>query len=345
MDILKHSVIFPRLRARRMRRDPFSRRLMREHAVTVDDLIWPVFVCEGEGVREPVPSMPGIERLSLDLLLAEARELEALGVPALALFPVVPPHKKSAAAEEAWNPDGLAQRSVSLLKERVPGLGVITDVALDPYTAHGQDGLIDSSGYVLNDETVAALVKQALSHAQAGADIVAPSDMMDGRIGAIRTALEENGFIHTRILSYAAKYASHFYGPFRDAVGSAANLGRGNKFSYQMDPANSDEALREVAMDLEEGADMVMIKPGMPSLDVIRRIKDHFGVPTFAYQVSGEYAMLKAAAQNGWLDEKKTVLESLLAFKRAGADAILTYHAKAVAGWLQDDPLASEIWE
>lgn len=346
MNPLKASVSFPRFRARRMRRDPFSRRLMREHAVTVDDLIWPAFVCEGKGIRQPVPSMPGVERLSLDLLLAEAEELAALNVPALALFPVIPAENKSPTAEQAWIPDGLVQRSVRALKKHLPQLGVITDVALDPYTSHGQDGLIDESGHVLNDETVAALVRQALSHAEAGADIVAPSDMMDGRIGAIRAALEENGFIHTRILAYSAKYASNFYGPFREAVGSAANLGQGNKFSYQMDPANSDEALREVAMDLEEGADMVMVKPGLPYLDVIRRIKDCFGVPTFAYQVSGEYAMLKAAAQNGWLDEKKVVLESLLAFKRAGCDAVLTYYAKTAAHWLREDPLAASIfWE
>ncbi|MFN3920157.1 MAG: porphobilinogen synthase [Methylohalobius sp.] len=336
---------FPRFRARRMRRDAFSRRLMREHLLTVNDLIWPVFVCEGKGVRESVASMPGVERLSLDLLLKEAEEAHALGIPALALFPVVPPERKSASAEEAWNKDGLIQRSVRALKQRLPQFGVITDVALDPYTSHGQDGLIDESGYVLNDETVAALVRQALSHAEAGADIVAPSDMMDGRIGAIRAALEETGFIHTRILAYSAKYASYFYGPFREAVGSAGNLGNANKFSYQMDPANSDEALREVAMDLEEGADIVMVKPGLPCLDVIFRVKERFGVPTFAYQVSGEYAMFKAACQNGWLDEKKAVIESLLAFKRAGADAILTYYAKQAAGWLKDDTIAASIWE
>ncbi len=345
MNHFKASASFPRFRARRMRRDAFSRRLMREHFVTVNDLIWPVFVCEGQGVREPIASMPGVERMSLDVLLAEAEEACALNVPALALFPVVPKARKNLTAEEAWNPDGLIQRSVRALKERLPQLGVITDVALDPYTSHGQDGLIDESGYVLNDETVAALVRQALSHAEAGADIVAPSDMMDGRIGAIRAALEENGFIHTKILAYSAKYASNFYGPFRDAVGSAENLGQGNKFSYQMDPANGDEALREVAMDLEEGADMVMVKPGLPYLDVICRVKDRFGVPTFAYQVSGEYAMLKAACQNGWLDEKKVVLESLLAFKRAGCDAVLTYYAKTAAQWLIEDPLAASTWE
>ncbi len=341
----KHSLRFPAHRPRRMRRDPFSRRLMREHVLTPTDLIWPVFVCEGENVREPVPSMPGVERLSLDQLLWEAEALPALGVPAIALFPVVPAEKKSDDAREAWNPDGLVQRSVRALKRALPELGVITDIALDPFTSHGQDGLIDASGYVLNDETVAVLVRQALSHAEAGADIVAPSDMMDGRIGAIRTALEENGFTLTRILAYSAKYASHFYGPFRDAVGSAASLGGANKFTYQMDPANSDEALREVALDLEEGADMVMVKPGLPYLDVIYRVKTRFGVPTFAYQVSGEYAMLKAAGQNGWLDERKTVLEALLAFKRAGTDGILTYYAKTVASWLREDPLAESVWE
>lgn len=345
MRFPKISPRFPYFRARRMRRDPFSRRLMREHSLTVNDLIWPVFVCEGRDAREEVASMPGVARLSLDLLLKEAEEAFALGIPALVLFPVVPADRKSAGAEEAWNPEGLIQRSVRALKKSLPQLGVITDVALDPYTSHGQDGLIDESGYVLNDETVAALVRQALSHAEAGADIVAPSDMMDGRIGAIRAALEENGFIHTKILAYSAKYASYFYGPFREAVGSAKNLGGANKFSYQMDPANSDEALREVALDLEEGADMVMIKPGMPYLDVIFQVKEYFGVPTFAYQVSGEYAMLKAACQNGWLDEKKAVLESLLAFKRAGCDAILTYYAKQAAGWLKDDPIAARIWE
>ncbi len=328
-----------------MRRDNFSRRLMREHVVTVNDLIYPVFVCEGQQVREPVPSMPGVNRLSQDLLLEEAVGLVNLGVPAMALFPVISPEKKTEDAKEAYNPQGLLQNTVRLLKSQVPELGIITDVALDPFTSHGQDGLIDESGYVLNDETVAVLVKQALSHAEAGADIVAPSDMMDGRVGAIRTALEAQHFVHTRILAYAAKYASHFYGPFRDAVGSSANLGKGNKFNYQMDPANSNEALREVALDLEEGADMVMVKPGLPYLDVIYRVKERFGVPVLAYQVSGEYAMLKAASENGWLEEKKVVMESLLAFKRAGADAILTYYAKTVAGWLQDDPLANNIWE
>ncbi len=327
---------FPSTRMRRMRRDDFSRRLMRETCLTPDDLIYPVFVLEGENQREPVASMPGIERLSIDLLVAEARELAALGVPAVALFPVTPPEAKSEDAAEAYNPDGLAQRAVRALKEAVPELGVITDVALDPFTTHGQDGLIDATGYVMNDETVEVLVKQALSHARAGADIVAPSDMMDGRIGAIRQALEAEGYIHTRILAYSAKYASSYYGPFRDAVGSAANLGKGNKYTYQQDPANSDEALREVALDLAEGADMVMVKPGMPYLDVVRRVKDRFGVPTFVYQVSGEYAMHMAAAQNGWLDEKAVVMESLVCIKRAGADAILTYFAKQAARWLQE---------
>jgi porphobilinogen synthase len=326
---------FPTTRMRRMRRDAFSRRLMREHRLSADDLIYPVFVLEGERRREPVGSMPGIERLSIDELLREAGEIQELGIPALALFPVTPTEKKSEDAREAYNPQGLAQRAVRALKDALPELGIITDVALDPFTTHGQDGLIDASGYVLNDETVEVLVKQALSHATAGADIVAPSDMMDGRIGAVRAALEAADYRNTRILAYSAKYASSFYGPFRDAVGSAANLGGGNKYSYQMDPANSDESLREVALDLEEGADMVMVKPGMPYLDIIRRVKDTFGVPTLAYQVSGEYAMLKAAAQNGWLDERAVVMESLLAFKRAGADAILTYFAKAVGHWLQ----------
>ena len=326
---------FPAVRKRRMRRDVFSRRLMREHRLTTDDLIYPVFILEGERRREPIASMPGIDRLSIDELLLEAAEIHELGIPALALFPVTPPEKKSEGAHEAYNPQGLAQRAVRALKDALPELGIITDVALDPFTTHGQDGLIDATGYVLNDETVEVLVKQALSHAAAGADIVAPSDMMDGRIGAVRTALEAAAFRNTRILAYSAKYASSFYGPFRDAVGSAANLGGGNKYSYQMDPANSDESLHEVALDLEEGADMVMVKPGMPYLDIIRRVKDTFGVPTMAYQVSGEYAMLKAAAQNGWLDEQAVVLESLLAFKRAGADAILTYFARTVAHWLQ----------
>ena len=331
-----HKIKFPNTRMRRMRKNDFSRRLMRENELSVDDLIYPVFVVEGTNKREKIDSMPGVERLSLDLLIEEARELYILGIPAIALFPVVPTEKKSDDAVESFNPNGLVQRTVRALKTAVPELGIITDIALDPFTSHGQDGLINTVGYVLNDETITVLVKQALSHAKAGADIVAPSDMMDGRIGAIRDALEKNGYIHTKILAYSAKYASSFYGPFRDAVGSAGNLGKGNKHSYQMDCANSDEALREVALDLEEGADMVMIKPGMPYLDIIRRVKDEFGVPTFAYQVSGEYAMLKAASQNGWLDEKAVVLESLLAFKRAGCDAILTYYAKTVAQWLQD---------
>jgi porphobilinogen synthase len=319
-----------------MRRDDFSRRLMRESRIAPDDLIQPVFVIEGEGRTEAVPSMPGVERMSIDVLLRYGADLLELGVPAVALFPVVPAERKSDAAEEAFSPEGLAQRAVRALKAELPGLGVITDVALDPFTSHGQDGLIDpASGYVLNDETVDVLVRQALSHAEAGADIVAPSDMMDGRIGAIRAALEDAGRIHTRILAYSAKYASSFYGPFRDAVGSAGALGGGNKYSYQMDPANSDEALREVALDLEEGADMVMIKPGMPYLDIVRRIKDGFGVPTFVYQVSGEYSMLKAAAANGWLDERAVVMESLLSIKRAGADGILTYFAATAAAWIK----------
>lgn len=326
---------YPHTRPRRMRRDDFSRRLMREHRLSADDLILPVFVREGESVRESIGSMPGVERLSIDLLLKLADEAVELGIPALALFPVTPPEAKSLDAAEAWNPQGLAQRAVRALKARHPGLGVITDVALDPFTTHGQDGLIDASGYVVNDETVEALIKQALSHAEAGADVVAPSDMMDGRIGAIRSALEAAGYIHTRILAYSAKYASSFYGPFRDAVGSAGNLGKGNKYTYQMDPANSDEALREVGLDLDEGADMVMVKPGLPYLDIVRRVKDRFGAPTFVYQVSGEYAMLKAAAQNGWLDERAVALESLLSIKRAGADAILTYYALDAARWLR----------
>ena len=331
-----NSIKFPATRMRRMRKDDFSRRLMRENTLTVDDLIYPVFVIEGTQRRESIASMPDVERLSLDLLIEEARELYILGIPAIALFPVVAIDKKSDDAAEAYHPDGLVQRAVRALKQAVPELGIITDVALDPFTSHGQDGLIDAKGYVLNDETIAVLVKQALSHAKAGADIVAPSDMMDGRIGAIRQALEAENYSHTRILAYSAKYASSFYGPFRDAVGSAGNLGKGNKYSYQMDPANSDEALREVQLDLQEGADMIMVKPGMPYLDIVRRVKVEFGVPTFAYQVSGEYAMLKAASMNGWLDEKSVVLESLLAFKRAGSDAILTYYAKTVARWLQN---------
>ena len=326
---------FPATRMRRMRRDEFSRRLMRETEISPADFIYPVFVLEGEGQREAVPSMPGVERLSIDLLVKEARAVHDLGIPAMALFPVTPLSAKSEDAREAFNPDGLAQRTVRALKEAVPELGVMTDVALDPFTTHGQDGLIDDTGYVLNDETKEVLVKQALSHAAAGADIVAPSDMMDGRIGAIREALEAEGHIYTRIMSYAAKYASSFYGPFRDAVGSAANLGAGNKYSYQMDPANSDEALHEVGLDLAEGADMVMVKPGMPYLDIVRRVKETFQVPTFAYQVSGEYAMLKAAAQNGWLDERAVVLESLVCIKRAGCDGILTYFARQAAEWLR----------
>ena len=335
MDFNAH---FPKTRLRRMRRDDFSRRLMRESVLTANDLIYPVFVLEGEGRVETVASMPGVERQSLDRLLVTAERAFSLGIPALALFPVIDRSLKTPGAEEAWNPEGLVPRVVAALKREIPELGVITDVALDPYTSHGQDGLIavdDPRAYVLNDETLEALAKQALTHAQAGADVVAPSDMMDGRIGCIRSALDDAGQIHTRILAYSAKYASSFYGPFRDAVGSAGNLGKGNKFAYQMDPANTDEALREVALDLAEGADMVMVKPGMPYLDIVRRVKDSFRVPTYAYQVSGEYAMLKAAAQNGWLDEKSCVLESLLAFKRAGADGILTYHALDAARWIK----------
>ncbi len=316
---------------RRMRHDDFSRRLMRENQVGVNDLIYPVFVLDGENRIEDVPSMPGVQRLSLDKLIPLAQECAQLGIPAIALFPVIDTALKSLGAEEAYNPKGLVPRVVAALKQAVPGLGIITDVALDPYTSHGQDGLIDAAGYVLNDETVEVLKRQAVCHAVAGADVVAPSDMMDGRIGAIRASLDQAGFIHTRILAYAAKYASSFYGPFRDAVGSSANLGAGNKYTYQMDCANSDEALWEVGLDLQEGADMVMVKPGMPYLDIVRRVKDEFGAPTFVYQVSGEYAMLKAAAQNGWLNEEACVMESLLAFKRAGADAILTYFALDVA--------------
>jgi porphobilinogen synthase len=330
-----NSSYFPASRLRRMRQHDFSRRLMAEHQLTVDDLIYPMFIIEGDNQRETIASMPGIERLTLDLLLQEAKELVALGIPAIALFPVTPAGKKTLMAEEAYNPDALAQRAVRLLKQHVPELGIITDVALDPFTTHGQDGIIDESGYVQNDITTDILVKQALSHAAAGADIVAPSDMMDGRIGAIREALEAEGFHNTRILAYSAKYASAYYGPFRDAVGSAGNLKGGNKKSYQMDPANSNEAMREVAQDLEEGADMVMVKPGMPYLDIVRRVKTEFGVPTFAYQVSGEYAMHMAAIQQGWLAEEAVVMESLLAFKRAGADGILTYFAKKAAIWLQ----------
>ena len=327
---------FPRVRMRRMRRDAFSRRLMRETRLSTDDLIYPMFVIEGSAQRVGVPSMPGVERVSVDELVKEARELVALGIPAVALFPVPDPATKSLDGHEAWNPNGLVQRAVGALKSATPSLGVITDVALDPYTTHGQDGLIDEQGYVLNDLTVDALVRQALSHAEAGADIVAPSDMMDGRIGRIRDALEAAGHIHTRILAYSAKYASSFYGPFRDAVGSSATLGKADKYAYQMDPANSDEALYEVGLDLEEGADMVMIKPGMPYLDIVRRIKDEFGAPTFVYQVSGEYAMLKAASAHGWLDERAVVLEALTSIKRAGADGILTYFSKAAAKWLAE---------
>lgn len=327
---------YPYSRPRRMRRDEFSRRLMRETVLTADDLIYPVFVHELDG-RAPVGSMPGIERLSIDELLRVAERASELRVPALALFPVTAPEAKSLTAEAAWQEDGLCQRAVRALKQRFPELGVITDVALDPYTSHGQDGLVDDSGYVLNDETVEALVKQALSHAAAGADVVAPSDMMDGRIGRIREALERRGHIHTRILAYSAKYASSFYGPFRDAVGSAGALGKGNKYTYQMDPANSDEAMREIALDLDEGADMIMVKPGLPYLDIVRRAKDEFGAPTFVYQVSGEYAMLRAAIGNGWLDERGCVLESLTSIKRAGADGVLTYFALDAAQWMREE--------
>ncbi|MAX56377.1 MAG: porphobilinogen synthase [Alcanivoracaceae bacterium] len=322
---------WPATRLRRMRRDDFSRRLMREHTLTVDDLIYPVFVLEGSNQTEAVPSMPGVERMSIDLLVKEAEELARLGIPAMALFPVTPSDVKTLDGREAWNPEGLAQRAVRAIKAAVPEMGIITDGALDPFTTHGQDGIIDDNGYVLNDETVDALVKQALSQAEAGADVIAPSDMMDGRIGEIRNALEAHGHIHTRIMAYSAKYASAYYGPFRDAVGSAGNLGKADKTTYQMDPANSDEALHEIALDLAEGADMVMVKPGMPYLDVVRRVKDEFKVPVYAYQVSGEYAMHMAAFQNGWLDQDKVMMESLLAFKRAGADGILTYFAKAAA--------------
>ena len=322
---------FPQQRPRRIRKNAFSRDLVRENTLTVNDLIYPCFVLEETNKREAVESMPGVERLSIDLLLKEAEQIHKLGIPLMALFPVTPLNVKSEDAQEAFNPNGLAQRAVRALKKEFPELGIMTDVALDPFTTHGQDGLIDESGYIINDETVDVLVKQALSHAEAGADMVAPSDMMDGRIGAIRDALESQGHINTQIMAYSAKYASSFYGPFRDAVGSAANLAGGNKYSYQMDPANTDEALHEVALDIYEGADMVMVKPGMPYLDVLWRVKETFQKPTFVYQVSGEYAMLKAAAQNGWLDEASTVMESLIAFKRAGADGILTYFAKDVA--------------
>ena len=328
------SASYPALRMRRMRRDDFSRRLMREHRLTTDDLIYPVFVLDGHNRREDVASMPGVQRLSIDLLLPVAERCVAAGIPVMALFPVIDMQAKSADGREATNPEGLVPRAVRGLKRRFPELGLLTDVALDPFTTHGQDGLIDDAGYVLNDETIAVLRQQALVQAEAGVDIVAPSDMMDGRIGAIRQSLEAAGHIHTRIMAYSAKYASAFYGPFRDAVGSAANLGKSNKAVYQMDPANTDEALREVALDIAEGADMVMVKPGMPYLDIVRRVKDEFRMPTYAYQVSGEYAMLKAAALNGWLDEKKVVLESLLGFKRAGADGVLTYFALQAAQWL-----------
>lgn len=326
---------FPYTRMRRMRKNDFSRRLMREHRLTTDDLIYPMFVIEGKNVREAVPSMPNIDRFSIDLLLKEAKEIVELGIPMIALFPVIASDKKSLKAEEAYNSNGLVQRAVRALKEAFPELGVLTDVALDPYTTHGQDGIIDENGYVLNDITVEILVKQALSHAKAGADVVAPSDMMDGRIGEIRDELEAEGFINTLIMAYAAKYASAYYGPFRDAIGSSGNLGKGNKFTYQIDPANSDEAIREVMLDLDEGADMVMVKPGMPYLDIVRRVKSELEVPTFAYQVSGEYAMHMAAFQNGWLDKDSVVLESLVAFKRAGADGILTYFAKDAAKLLK----------
>nr|WP_312509660.1 porphobilinogen synthase [Pseudomonas luteola] len=336
MSFTSVSRSFPFTRMRRQRRDDFSRRLMREHTLTVDDLILPVFVLDGENRRESVPSMPGVERLSIDLLLEEAAELVALGIPAVALFPVTPPEKKSLDGAEAYNPDGIAQRATRALREHFPELGVITDVALDPFTTHGQDGILDENGYVLNDISVEVLVRQALSHAAAGAQVVAPSDMMDGRVGAIRAALEDAGYHNVQIMAYSAKYASAYYGPFRDAVGSAANLGKGNKATYQMDPANSDEALQEVAGDLAEGADSVMVKPGMPYLDIVRRVKDEFRVPTFVYQVSGEYAMHMAAIQNGWLSEA-VILESLLAFKRAGADGILTYFAKRAAQQLRQE--------
>ena len=327
---------FPSTRMRRMRKDDFSRRMMRETVLTPDDFIWPVFIIEGEDRTETIESMPGVERMTIDRLLEQAGECVRLGVPAIALFPVTAPEAKTEDACEAWNPQGLAQRAVRALKQAYPELGVMTDVALDPFTSHGQDGLMNEQGYIVNDETVVALVKQAVSHAEAGADIVAPSDMMDGRIGAIREALEAAGYINTRILAYSAKYASAFYGPFRDAVGSAGALGGGNKYTYQMDPANSDEAISEVELDLDEGADMVMVKPGMPYLDVVRRVREAFGAPTFVYQVSGEYAMLKAASINGWLDEEAVVMESLTAIKRAGADGILTYFALQAASWIRE---------
>jgi porphobilinogen synthase len=326
---------FPATRLRRMRRDEFSRRLMRETQLTADALIYPLFVVEGTKQRQAVSSMPGVERLSVDELLRECAEIVRLAIPAIALFPVVPAEKKSLDARESWNPEGIAQRAVRAVKKEFPALGVITDVALDPFTTHGQDGLIDDAGYVQNDLTVETLVRQARSHADAGADVVAPSDMMDGRIGAIRASFETAGLVHTRILAYAAKYASSFYGPFREAVGSAKQLGGAGKYTYQMDPANAEEALREVALDIAEGADMVMIKPGLPYLDIVRRVKERFGMPTFVYQVSGEYSMIMAAAANGWLDERAVALEALTAMKRAGADGILTYFAKRAAGWLR----------
>ena len=331
---------YPYTRKRRMRRDDFSRRLMRENTLSANDFIYPMFILDGEQRREAVKSMPGIERVSIDLLLEQAQEVSDLGIPAIVLFPVVDDSGKSDRADEAWNPQGLVQRAIRALKTAQPHLGVITDVALDPYTSHGQDGLLDESGYVVNDETIEVLVKQALSHAEAGADVVAPSDMMDGRIAMIREALESSGYVNTRILAYAAKYASSFYGPFRDAVGSAANLAGADKYSYQMDPANSDEALHEAALDIDEGADMIMIKPGLPYLDIVRRVSEELQFPTFVYQVSGEYAMLKAAGQNGWIDERACVLEALLSIKRAGADGILTYYAKSAAAWLQETHVA-----
>ena len=326
---------YPFKRPRRMRASDFSRRLMAENTVTANDLIYPVFVLEGESRKEAVPSMPGVERKTIDHLLVELEEVVELGIPAIALFPVIDSAKKSLQAEEAYNPQGLVQQSIIAIKAKFPELGVITDIALDPYTSHGQDGIIDDNGYVLNDETVEVLVQQAISHAEAGADVVAPSDMMDGRIGAVREALEVEGYVNTKILAYSAKYASAYYGPFRDAVGSAGNLGKADKKTYQMDPANGDEAFHEVALDISEGADMVMVKPGMPYLDVIYRVKQNFKVPVMAYHVSGEYAMLKAASQNGWIDEQKCVLEAMVGFKRAGTDAILTYYAKDVARWIK----------
>ena len=326
---------FPGTRLRRMRSDDFSRRLMRETTVTCDDLIYPVFVIEGSGESHPVPSMPGVSRVTIDLLLRDAESLMKNNIPCVTIFPVTPDDVKTEKAEQAYDPDGLAQRAIRAVKKEFPELGVMTDVALDPFTIHGQDGLTDKNGYVVNDQTVEVLVAQALSHAEAGADIVGPSDMMDGRVGAIRAALETNGYINTKILSYAAKYASSFYGPFRDAVGATATLGGSNKYSYQMDPANTDEALREVSLDLQEGADMVMVKPGLPYLDVITRVKREFGVPVCAYQVSGEYAMLKAASQNGWLCEQQVVMESITSLKRAGSDAIMTYYARDIAEWLK----------